>query len=578
MNRAAAALGLVLVALGAPAALAGQDSLSRAFDLERRGSYAQAAELYGLLLKGHPADIPALLGLERSLAPLNREADVLPAVRAALRASPGSVPIYGVGLRAYAAANLMDSLPRLVEGWSKAAPGDETPYREWAAVSLQRRDRSTARKAYLLARERLGKPEVLAAEVAQLATADGDWPVAVREWVRAVRQLPGYRSSAASSLGQSPATVHPQILEALGTEEGPAATRLGVELRARWGDPLGAFESLRPLLTGALPQQVDLLQTFLELARLDATPAHLQAQGRALEALAERWPNAPQRARYRLESARAYADAGDRADARRMLGAIAADSSSGAAAAAGASATLVDLLVLEGRLEDATAQLERYRSAISVEEFERLRRGVAAGWARQGDLARGEALLAADSSVDALALRGRFRLYAGDLAGASEAWRQAGPFAGDRAAATERSSLLALIQPITEDSLPALGAALRQLDGGDSLAAAQAFEAVGSSLPADGGRAEVLLFAGRVYAALHKPDEAERTFRAAAVPDAPAAAAAALLELGRLLLAGDRREQAIAVLEQMILDHADSPLVPQARRLLDQARNAVPRT
>ncbi len=552
--------------------------MSRAFDLERRGNYAQAAELYRAVLKDKPAEVTALLGLERALTPINRLADLLPAVQAALATDPAPVAVYGLGLRAYAAANLLDSLPRLVDLWARAAPGDETPYREWAVAALQRRDRGMARRAYQLGREHLGKPDALAAEMAQLAIAEEDWPAAVREWARAVRQLPGYRSSATTALGTAPVRVRPDILRALDRESGAGPARIAVDLRARWGDPLGALESLLGALPPQAPEQLDVLQGFLEQVRLESTPPYLQAQARTLEAIADRWNNPPQRSRFRLEAARAFVAAGDRPAARRMLTQIAGDAASGPAVQAGATATLIDLLVKEGKTEEASAQLERYRGVLPVDDFLRLRRAVAARWGQSGEIARAESLLAADSSVEALALQGRFRLYVGDLKGASEFWKQAGPFAGTREEATERSGLLALIQPIGPDTLVPFGAALRLLDGGDTVQAAKGFEQVALTLPANAGRSEVTLYAGRLYAMANQPADAERVLRLAVAKDAPATSAAALLELGRLLLAADRGDEATRALEQMILDYPTSALVPQARRLLDQARNAVPRT
>lgn len=564
--------------LGGPALLRAQDPMSRAFDLERRGSYAQAAELYRGILKDKPAEVTALLGLERALTPINRLTEILPAVQAAMAADPLAAPVYAVGLRAYAAANLLDSLPRLVDLWARAAPGDETPFREWAAAALQRRDRSMARRAYQLGRERLGKADALAAEIAQLAISEQDWVTAVREWARAVRQLPGYRSSAIATLGPAPERSRPDILKALEKEEGIEPGRITVELRARWGDPLGALDALLKSLPPQPAQQLDALQGFLEQLRVESSTPYLLAQGRTLEEIADRWVGAPQRSRLRLESARAYAAAGDRPAARRMLTRIAGDSEGGPAVQAGATATLIDLLVREGKTDEASAQLERYRTVLPVEDYLRLRRAVAARWGQSGEIGRAEALLAADSSVEAFALRGRFRLYAGDLKGASEMWTTAGPFAGTREEATERSGLLALIQPIGPDTLPSFGVALRLFDGGDTLGAAKAFELVGRGLPADAGRSEVTLYAGRLYAMAGQSADAERVFRLVVSKDAPAASAAALLELGRLLLALDRREDATRALEQMILDYPTSALVPQGRRLLDQARNAVPRT
>ena len=44
--------------------------MTRAFDLERRGDYAGAAQAYRTVLNANPSDVSALLGLERSLLPL----------------------------------------------------------------------------------------------------------------------------------------------------------------------------------------------------------------------------------------------------------------------------------------------------------------------------------------------------------------------------------------------------------------------------------------------------------------------------------------------------------------------------
>jgi hypothetical protein len=66
--------------------------------------------------------------------------------------------------------------------------------------------------------------------------------------------------------------------------------------------------------------------------------------------------------------------------------------------------------------------------------------------------------------------------------------------------------------------------------------------------------------------------------RAAASPDAPATAPAAELALAELLMSGHRPGEAVEVLEHLILTYPQSALVPQARRKLDEARGAVPRT
>ena len=82
--------------------------------------------------------------------------------------------------------------------------------------------------------------------------------------------------------------------------------------------------------------------------------------------------------------------------------------------------------------------------------------------------------------------------------------------------------------------------------------------------------------AGELYRAVGNPIEAERLLRAAIHPSAPAASAAALLELGRLMSATGRSAAAVAELERLVLEYPASALVPQARRLLDEIRNAIP--
>jgi tetratricopeptide (TPR) repeat protein len=554
------------------------ESLTRAFDLERRGNFAQAADLYRSVLATRPGEVSALLGLERSLVPLNRLPEILPQVRAALAANPTGAPIYGVALRAYSAANQLDSLQSAVEQWAKIAPGDETPFREWGAAALARHDRSTARKAYTMGREKLGRPDALAAEVAQLAIMDEDWSGAAREWARATKAMPGYRPSAITSLAEAPRKARDDILKQLDKEDSPEATRLAVALRARWGDPLGAFSSLMDNLPEGTAPAIEALQQFLEQARTQSTPDAYKAQGKALEELAERWTGAPQKARYRLDAARAYASAGDRASARRMLTMIAEDPVNAPAVTAGATATLIGLLVDEGKLDEASKRLEEYRNVLPVDEYQDLRRNIALGYGRTGTPDRGLALLATDSTVEGMAAVGRIQLYRGDIKGASDAFRAAGPFAGDRAQATERAALLATLQPIEADTLPALGLAFAKLDSGDSVHAAAAFEKLAADLPPTGGGAELKLLAGRIQAAQNQPIAAEQLFRAAIVKDAPATAAAASLELSRLLMDQDRPSEAAIMLERMILDYPTSALVPQARRLLDQARGATPKT
>ena len=554
-----------------------QPAMTRAFDLERRGDYAGAAAAYRAVLAGKPADVSALLGLERSLLPLNRSADILPTVSAALVAAPSNSAIYGIALRAWAAADQPDSVRRTAERWARIAPTEEAPYREWGAAELGRQNRSGARAAYLRGRERLGRPDAMSAEMAQLSLAEADYPTALREWLLAVRRLPGYRATAVSTLAQAPEATRPDLLRLLGRESDLVSRRVQADLRARWGDPPGGFRVLMAVLPTDRVEGIAVLRGFLDQLRTLRSQGARRTEGMVLEAIAARSPEA-QASQARLEAARAYTAAGDRAAARRMLGGLADDRAAPRSVAADAATTLIGVLISEGKLDEATKRLAELRPSLSADAYDAIRRRIALGWMKQGSLEHAQAAIAADSSVEGLALAGQIRLYQGDISGALELFKAAGPYAGDRAEATHRTTLLALLQPLERDSMPELGRALLQLDQGDTAQAAAGLERVADELPASHGGAELYLLAGRLAAASGKPEEAERLLRAAAAKEAPSTAPAAELALAELLIAGRRGADAVEVLEHLILTHPQSALVPQARRRLDEARGAVPKT
>jgi predicted Zn-dependent protease len=164
------------------------------------------------------------------------------------------------------------------------------------------------------------------------------------------------------------------------------------------------------------------------------------------------------------------------------------------------------------------------------------------------------------------------------VAGARAALQAAGPFAGGREAAAERVALLALLAPLEPEQLPGLGTALLAAERGDTTAAVGGLERTAAEVGAERGGAGLLVLAGRMEAARGRVAEAERLLGAARAVPGSAAAPSALLELARLALARGQPAEAIPHLEALILEHPKSALVPQARRLLDEARGAVPRS
>src|SRR5256885_1241806 len=218
----------------------------------------------------------------------------------------------------------------------------------------------------------------------------------------------------------------------------------------------------------------------------------------------------------------------DRAARRRA----ARDSTAPADAQALAQAALVQTLIESGQLDEAARRLAG-DSRIADEDRATLRLQLVRARIAAGDLDGAGAMLARDSSVEALALRGWITLYRGRLKQAWQLFLEAGPYAGDHREATERSAMLALLQQVPGDTFPELGSALLMLARGDSAHAVQALRLAATRLATGsggGGRADVLLLAGRVAARLGPSprDSAAAPFAAVVRtrgPGAPAPAA-----------------------------------------------------
>jgi thioredoxin-like negative regulator of GroEL len=239
-----------------------------------------------------------------------------------------------------------------------------------------------------------------------------------------------------------------------------------------------------------------------------------------------------------------------------------------------ASATLLGVLIAEGKPAEAEKVLAQLGTNIGFDEHDRLARRIAMAWVRAGDFTRAEQVIAPDSSVAGLDLRGRLRVFVGDLAGASDLLKQAGPYDDEREQSLERVALLTLIQAIGEDSMPALGHALLKLERGDSAGAVTDLTALANSLKV--GAPETRLMAGRIAVSRRDTVGAVALFKLADVKELPAAAAAARMELARIHIARNEVAEARTLLEQLILDFPASALVPQARHLRDTLRGALP--
>ena len=540
--------------------------------------------MYFTTLRGEPTYLAALLGLERVLPSLSRLPELLPAAQRAVAASPGNAALRAVLLRTYVALNEPDSARAVAQRWTAEQPRAEAPYREWAIALEDVHRFDEARQVFLFGRRALGRPGVFGIELGELLERVGEWEEAAREWAAALSEAPAQLLSAASSLAEAPVEQRERIVRAiLAPEPKPLERRLAGELLLGWGQPERAWSVFAPAVAEPSSDAATALRRFADLANGGNTPDARRVRALALARYADMVPE-PLAVRARAEAARAFLGAGDRVAARRVLAQVAADSTAPPDAQALAQSALVEALIDDGQLSEAATRLGA-ESRLSEDDRAALRLKLARARIQPGELDLADSVLLADSSVDALALRGWVALYSGDMKEAQEMFRAAGPYAGDRRDATERSGVLALLQQLPGDRFPELGSALLLLARGDSARAVQSLRLAAARLETRGsggeGRADILLLAGRVAVrldALQQQTALTLFAEVAGTPGKSAAAPAAELEWARLLLRQLKTAEAIAHLEHLILAYPESAVVPEARRELERAKGAIPKS
>lgn len=575
---ASAAAAVILAALGAAPVAGAQAVLGPAFEHERAGRPEQAATAYLNVLKSDPASVAALLGLERVLPPLGRLPDLVPLVARARTVAPTNPLIRGVELRMFAAMGAPDSVQAVMRRWTAASPGDDTPYREWAIVLQDRQLWDDARRALLQGRAALKRPAALALELAELEQRVGNWEASAREWALAVGASTTQHANAVSQLEAIPEEARQRVLRQLWLPGNARAQRVAAELLLAWGEPLRGWTLLEGTLVPPGPEVPSIIRRFADRAGATNTAAGRQAQGLALERFAELVP-APLAVRARADATRAFLAAGDRLGARRVLERMASDTTAPSETQLLAQTAFVQALIDEQQLDSATNRLQVLGNRLPVDERQALHFAIARARIRRGELGQASALLAQDSTVAGLALQGWVALYRGQLKEATALFRKAGPYAGERKDATERTAMLALLQQIKAAESPELGTALLRLARGDSSGAVGALRKAADRLGA-GGRADVLLLAGQVAANVGgREGEAVDLFQEVVrIAGEGAAAPAAELQWARLLLRQGQPQEAVQHLERLILTYPGSAYVPEARRELERARGAIPRS
>src|SRR5437870_1102199 len=405
----------------------------------------------------------------------------------------------------------------------------------------------------------------------------------------ALMDAPVQLPNAASALAEAPDAQRERIARLLtGGTPSTLTRRLAGELLLNWGQPLRAWAVFEPSVATPSADAAFAARRFADLAGARRTPDARRARALALARYADLAPEVGgAAARARTDAARAFIEAGDRVAARAVLERVAQDSNAPPDAQRLAQRAVVEALIEGGQRNEAAQQLAT-NARLSPDDRASLRLQLVRARIAAGELDRADTELARDSSVEALALQGWIALYRGRLREAQRLFLAAGPYAGDQRDAVDRTTMVALLQRVPDDSFPDLGSALSLLAQGDSLRAVAALRLAAARLATGergggggGGRPDLLLLAGRVAARLDTLQQGTALAlfdEVVSTGGQSAAAPAAELEWARLLERRAQTAEAIRHLEHLILTYPGSAVVPEARRELERAKGAIPRS
>lgn len=544
----------------APAPAADTMAFYKALDLETAGNYSQAAPLFRQALRSS-VRVEALLGLERAYAELDRSDSLLPILDTLIAADPREATFRTVQLRTLESVGRDADARRAFERWTQLAPGDATPYREYAGLLLDRNQTAAADSVIQRAGTALGSTKGLSLQIANVRAANGEWVASAQAWRDVLADSPDMEQAAAYALAPAPDSVRAAlrgVFTAPPVRVGPR--RALASLETTWGSPDAGWLAL----AGLPPDSV--------------SAAAWEAFGQEAES-DERWPLA--RAAFEaalrvhrtpdlaFHAATAALQAGDPAAALRF--APLSDAGMDSAVAARTYLPLITrAMALSGRAADAERLERAYDHWMTPGTRNQVIQNVAYGWIRLGDVTHAHATLAtAGVEGDSSDAAGWLALYQGNLKTARVLLR------GGTESTPELALALGLIARIRADSAPMIGHGFLQLARGDSTGAATTFVTAADATP--DAASLLLATAAQLRAALHDISQATLLWKRIldtqpASPEAPQAE----LAWARALRDSGDRAAATTRLEHLILTYPDSALLPQARRDLDQLRGATP--
>jgi tetratricopeptide (TPR) repeat protein len=544
------------------AKLATPDSTAfyRAMDLEGAGKYREAGVEFRRALFTQTS-VSSVLGLERVMAEIKATDQMLPVLDSLIRAFPKEAVYRSVQLRSLQSLGRDTEQRQAFERWAQEIPKDPAPYREYSRQLLQQGQAVRADSILTRARIALGGTGDVLLEIAQARAAMGQWEESAKAYRQALVGAPYLEQAAAYALAPAPLQMRDVIrAQFFAPPTLVAARRALATLEAAWGSPANGWFALRDL-----PPDSSSASAWLDFAQR-AEAEERWTHAREALSLVLKYKQTPEIA---LRAAIAALNSGDPGGALTL-----APLTGGGADSARVARTLLPVhvraLAALGRPATAERLVTSYERWLTPTGRATLARSIAFGWVRIGDMGRAKtALTVAGPDADSSDAAGWLALYAGDLVTARRLLRTGGD------ASPELALALGTVARVKGDSSVALGQAFLKLARADPAGAATALVEAADKLP---DIASLLLYtAGQLRAAQKNDAQAVPLYQRVVEQYAMSAEApSAELEWARALQRRGEGANAVQRLEHLILSYPQSALVPQARRDLEQLRQAIP--
>ena len=550
--------------------------LRQASSQEASGDLAGAEATLRDLLDRQPASSSAVFALERVLRARGGLPGLLPLVDAHLEADPGSGPVRFLKVRILAEVDSIAGLDEAVDQWIRAEPASPDPYREGARIYQERVGLEEAIRLVDRGLDAHPDSPVLLIELGDLHVAAGRLEAAASAWARALGQDRAQTQAVFRRVDEldEGERVTALIVGELGSEPTSVARlEVGSELALR----AGMDDEAQRLAQAATERLEDreakgFLNGFARKAEdLDRTGSALWAY----QSLRGRVDDPVEGRSTDERLAEAALQFGDSLAAFDALQRIRRSFSPTSEERAGAWARELAVQVSTHEPSEVLAALQAFGEEYpEAPELADLSAGVAARLLSQGERETAMGVLEGIEGPGASLERAYLLLENGALGEGIQSLRESVPQL-EPAHATEVIQLTLMLSNLSPPgAMVAAQAAVLDHRGDPGAAIDLIGEAVGTIALED--RPALLAFGARAADQAGRPEDAQALRRQiltdhSEAPEMPDAA----LRLARTLAASPGgSNEAVQILEALILAHPSSPVVPDARRELRRLQGA----